>query len=117
MRYRIAFAMMSVAMLLFILGPESTLGQGKKGKGGGGFQGGGGFGGPGGFGGGGFGKGGFGGGGGFGGQGGNPMDAIYQMAESDFRIKDRNGDGFLNMDEMPSDLKAELGRWDQNRDN
>jgi hypothetical protein len=201
MRYRIAFAIMSVALLVFILGPQSTLGQGKKGKGfgggfggpggggfgggfgkgpgpnndpnqmfdflsrgrgyflvtdsqrlnnlglgqylqqkgitsgqvtrdvfiafnqqvnsgmdGGGFQGGGGFG-PGGFGG--FGGGGFGGfgKGNFGGQGGNPIDAVSQMAESDFRVKDRNGDGFLNMDEMPLDLKSELGRWDQNRDN
>jgi Ca2+-binding EF-hand superfamily protein len=182
MRNRIAFAITSLAVLLFVLSPSTTMGQGK-GKGGqggfdptgsgfggpnGGFPGGGfpggnfngGFGGPGGGkgnkGGGpnqmkgkkGGGPGGFQGfpgggfpdngmaGGGFGGQGpggfangpggfsnfggpkgGNPMDTINQMAESDFAMRDRNGDGFLNPDEMPEQLRAELGRWDTNRDN
>src|SRR5262249_16269873 len=54
MRYHIAFAMMSVALVVFILGPQSTLGQGKGKKGFPGVFGGG-------FGGGGFGGGGFGG--------------------------------------------------------
>jgi hypothetical protein len=201
MRYRIAFAVMSVALLLLVLEPASTLGQFKKKgggfpgqgggpggfggfgpRGGGGdpntqfdffakgrpyflvtdsprlsgplgqflqekgitsgqvtrdlwvafnsqmtanmggpgrFQGPGGFGGGGGFNGSGFGgQGGWPGPRGFGGQqGGNPIDTIYQMAEAEFRFRDRNGDGFLNMDEMPPDLKADLSRWDTSRDN
>jgi Ca2+-binding EF-hand superfamily protein len=100
--------------------------DGFQGKGKGGF-GGGGPGGPGGFQG--KGKKGFGGPGGFpgqaglqgpgfpGGPGGNPGLDLNQMAEADFNVRDRNGDGFLNMDEMPAQLKAELSKWDTNRDN
>jgi len=55
---------------------------------------------------------------GFGGPGGrNPIDALNQLAEADFNLRDRNGDGFLNQDEMPEQLKAELSKWDTNRDN
>lgn len=50
-------------------------------------------------------------------QGGNPLDTLNQLAETEFKIRDRNGDGFLNQDEMPDQLKAELSKWDGNRDN
>ena len=97
---------------------------GQKGGGRGGFQGPGG--GPGGF----QGRGGFqppgggfqgpGGRGGFasmsGPQGGSP-DNFDQVMESDFKLRDRNGDGYLNQDEMPDQLKTELTTWDTNRDN
>ena len=147
MSKRIVFAMLSVASTLFLLIPSATMGQGKGKKGGfGNFQGdpsdmpmrgkkgGGGF--PGGgFPGGGYpGQGGFPGKGGFGGQdmsggqqrfpggfnmqgGGNPMDSLNRMAEAEFNLFDRNGDGFLNMDEMPQALKGEVTKWDINRDN
>jgi hypothetical protein len=46
-----------------------------------------------------------------------PMDAVTRKALSEFNLLDRNGDGFLNQDEMPDDLKAELTKWDTNRDN
>jgi hypothetical protein len=47
----------------------------------------------------------------------NPVDMINQWAEADFKTRDRNGDGFLNQDEMPDQLKNELSKWDTNRDN
>ncbi len=50
-------------------------------------------------------------------QGGNPMGNMDQTIEADFKLRDRNGDGFLNQDEMPDQLKAELTTWDTNRDN
>jgi hypothetical protein len=139
MRYQTSWALGSIAVLLFVLATSKGQDNDKGGFGGGGpggfpgkGKGGFGGGGPGGFPG--KGKGGFGGGGpgGFPGQNafqgrgpggsspfGNPqgIDDLYQMAESDFNLRDRNGDGFLNMDEMPSQLKAELSRWDTNRDN
>jgi len=46
----------------------------------------------------------------------NPVDAINQWAESEFRRRDSNGDGQLNMDEMPGSLRESLERWDSNRD-
>jgi hypothetical protein len=46
----------------------------------------------------------------------NPS-ALFKRAESDFNVRDLNGDGFLNRDEMPASLKAELSKWDTNRDN
>jgi hypothetical protein len=46
-----------------------------------------------------------------------PLDILKKKAESDFILRDRNGDGFLNQDEMPNQLKAELSKWDTNRDN
>jgi Ca2+-binding EF-hand superfamily protein len=49
-----------------------------------------------------------GGGGGAPGAGGN-VDA---WAENSFRRLDQNGDGYLNNDEMPEDLRAERERWD-----
>lgn len=49
--------------------------------------------------------------------GGNPLDTLNQLAETEFKIRDRNGDGFLNQDEMPDQLKSELSKWDANRDN
>lgn len=47
----------------------------------------------------------------------NPTDALLGWAESEFKRRDTNGDGFLNMDEMPDSLRSDLGRWDTNRDN
>lgn len=38
------------------------------------------------------------------------------MAEAFFRNRDANGDGLLNYDEMPDNLKAEKDRWDTNKD-
>jgi len=46
-----------------------------------------------------------------------PVDGLARKAQADFNVLDRNGDGFLNRDEMPDDLKAELSKWDTNRDN
>ncbi len=74
----------------------------------------------GGFGGSGFGGGG-GGGGGWGGQGGgaggapNP-DMMAGWADNMFRRLDQNGDGLLNGDEMPENLRAEREKWDANHD-
>jgi hypothetical protein len=42
---------------------------------------------------------------------------LERRADSDFGLHDRNGDGFLNQDEMPDQLKADLSKWDTNRDN
>ncbi len=47
----------------------------------------------------------------------NPLDALNQWSEAEFKLRDRNGDGFLNQDEMPDQLKSELSKWDTNRDN
>ena len=41
---------------------------------------------------------------------------MSQIAESEFRRRDNNGDGYLNLDEMPENVKQELSRWDTNRD-
>jgi hypothetical protein len=46
----------------------------------------------------------------------NPVDAINQWAESEFRRRDVNGDNQLNTDEMPGSLRESLERWDTNRD-
>jgi len=169
MRYTIAFASISITILLFVLAPASTMGQGKGKKGG---SGGGGFGPD---------SGGPGGDGGFGRNGdpnqtfdfmakgrgfflsteskrlaeplgqflqdkgisdgkvtrelflafneqmalpglggselGKALEILGRLAETDFRRLDRNRDGFLNQDEMPAELKAELSKWDTNRDN
>ncbi len=42
---------------------------------------------------------------------------VLRQRQPDFAFHDRNGDGFLNQDEMPDELKAELSKWDTNRDN
>src|SRR5947209_2405007 len=47
----------------------------------------------------------------------NPLDILKKKAASEFNVHDRNGDGFLNQDEMPDQLKTELSKWDINRDN
>src|ERR1043165_9369908 len=44
------------------------------------------------------------------------LDAIYQLADSDFKQRDTNGDGKLNADEMPAGLKDSLAKWDTNKD-
>jgi Ca2+-binding EF-hand superfamily protein len=43
----------------------------------------------------------------------DPNNAWAQMAERSFAKLDRNGDGVLNTDEMPEDLRADLRRWDR----
>lgn len=48
---------------------------------------------------------------------GNPIELLNQMAESEFKRRDDNGDGQLNRDEMSSSLRNDLDRWDTNRDN
>jgi hypothetical protein len=45
-----------------------------------------------------------------------PVDILKQKAESDFHLRDRNSDGYLSWDEMTDQLKAELDKWDTNRD-
>ncbi len=45
------------------------------------------------------------------------MAQMNQFAEMEFKRLDRNDDGQLNDQEMPSQLKDELSRWDANRDN
>jgi Ca2+-binding EF-hand superfamily protein len=41
---------------------------------------------------------------------------IDARAEEQFRRRDQNGDGLLNSDEMPEDLRAERDKWDTNKD-
>ncbi|HWY86883.1 MAG TPA: sister chromatid cohesion protein PDS5, partial [Gemmataceae bacterium] len=48
---------------------------------------------------------------------GNGLDAMHKAAEAEFNRYDRNSDGFLDNDELPPQLKSELGKWDTNRDN
>jgi hypothetical protein len=43
-------------------------------------------------------------------------DAIDQQAEADFKRRDRNGDGYLNEDEMGGRFRREWQQWDTNRD-
>jgi Ca2+-binding EF-hand superfamily protein len=44
--------------------------------------------------------------------GGNPENDWSTWAERMFRRYDQNGDGYLNNDEMPEDLRAERDKWD-----
>jgi Ca2+-binding EF-hand superfamily protein len=46
----------------------------------------------------------------------NPIEAINQAAEAEFKHRDLNGDGFLNFDEMPRSLRDQIDRWDLNGD-
>jgi hypothetical protein len=46
----------------------------------------------------------------------NPLDAIAQWAEADFRRRDLNGDGKLTPDEMSDQLRTQIDRWDTDRD-
>jgi Ca2+-binding EF-hand superfamily protein len=39
-----------------------------------------------------------------------------QMAEAEFKRRDRNNDGLLNQDEMGRELRAEWQQWDTNKD-
>jgi Ca2+-binding EF-hand superfamily protein len=41
---------------------------------------------------------------------------MNQWAEGMFRRLDTNGDGLLNNDEMPEELRAERDKWDTNKD-
>jgi Ca2+-binding EF-hand superfamily protein len=56
-----------------------------------------------------------GGGQGQGGGGGN-ADQLNTWAEGMFRRLDQNGDGLLNNDEMPEELRNERDKWDTNKD-
>jgi hypothetical protein len=44
-------------------------------------------------------------------------EIIHQMADSEFKRRDRNDDGKLNADEMPDGLRNNLVKWDTNKDN
>ena len=46
----------------------------------------------------------------------NPIEAINQAAEAEFKHRDQNNDGYLNFDEMPRSLRESLDRWDINQD-
>ncbi len=46
----------------------------------------------------------------------NPLDALKNFAEMDFKRRDDDENGFLNIDEMPSSLREDLTRWDTNQD-
>jgi hypothetical protein len=48
--------------------------------------------------------------------GGISNDMLNQAADAEFRRRDANGDGKLNLDEMPGPLRQDLARWDTNRD-
>jgi hypothetical protein len=48
--------------------------------------------------------------------GGGPGPNVDAMAETFFQRLDKNGDGLLNYDEMPEELKAERDKWDENKD-
>jgi hypothetical protein len=43
-------------------------------------------------------------------------DVLNQLADASFRKLDTNGDGQLNADEMPPQLKFNLAKWDKNGD-
>ncbi|MFO0964683.1 MAG: hypothetical protein U0793_03725 [Gemmataceae bacterium] len=43
-------------------------------------------------------------------------EAANAWAESEFKRRDRNDDGYLNMDEAPDPLKADFRKWDLNGD-
>lgn len=45
----------------------------------------------------------------------NP-DLINQLAEAEFRMRDRNGDGRLNQEEMPGSVRNNMAKWDKNSD-
>jgi Ca2+-binding EF-hand superfamily protein len=44
------------------------------------------------------------------------QDMINQLADADFKIKDLNGDGKLNAEEMPGRLRGNLAKYDKNGD-
>jgi Ca2+-binding EF-hand superfamily protein len=46
----------------------------------------------------------------------NGSGTVDAWAEVQFRRLDRNGDGLLNYDEMPEQLRAERDKWDKNKD-
>jgi len=51
-----------------------------------------------------------------GGSGGDQADMADRWADSMFRRYDGNGDGLLNYDEMPENLRIERDKFDENRD-
>jgi hypothetical protein len=46
----------------------------------------------------------------------NNTEMLNQWADADFRRHDENGDGKLNVDEMPGPLRKDLAKWDTNGD-
>ncbi len=44
------------------------------------------------------------------------IDVINQLADADFKRRDANDDGKLNIDEMPPRLRQNLTKWDKNGD-
>lgn len=57
----------------------------------------------------------------FGGEFGGPQvalspEVINQSADMEFKKRDVNGDGKLNLEEMGGQLRSQLDRWDKNRD-
>ncbi len=46
----------------------------------------------------------------------DPYEMINRMADDEFRRRDVNGDGYLNLEEMPEAIKNDLAHWDINRD-
>jgi hypothetical protein len=43
-------------------------------------------------------------------------DVLNQLADADFKRRDKNGDGKLNQDEMSPFLRKDLAKWDKNGD-
>lgn len=43
-------------------------------------------------------------------------EALMAWAESEFKRRDRNDDGYLNSDEAPDSLKNDFAKWDKNSD-
>ena len=43
-------------------------------------------------------------------------EAFLRQAEANFKIQDRNGDGFLDKEEMSPNLRSMLDKYDKNRD-
>lgn len=46
----------------------------------------------------------------------NPLEAIGQWGEADFKRRDQNGDGKLVPEEMSETLRGQIERWDTDRD-
>ena len=47
---------------------------------------------------------------------GGELAEIHKVADAEFQQLDVNGDGVLNVDEMPPALRQDLSRWDTNKD-
>ena len=47
---------------------------------------------------------------------GQELTEIFKVADAEFAQLDANGDGVLNIDEMPPALRNDLPKWDKNKD-